>query len=211
MTSFNTVVEIGCHFQNTVLDLPECRGARIWMIEAVNEIFQQLPDVENVTKICAAITPDYTGKGTMQGIALTTQKEKNLPEWSTTMASLRDSHPTIQKFEWDNILSKFDVDCYSVEDAWEKFNLPKVIDFLSTDLEGLDFPVLLSIFNNNIQPKLLRFESKLMSKNELTILQGVLVNNGLVNFTAGENKDFAGVPYNHYAWQSNYTPSIELL
>lgn len=209
MTLFNTVVEIGCHYQNTVLDIPECNHAEIWMVDAVDEFIKLIPNTNNVHKICAAITPNYTGKSIMKGIALSTQQENNLPVWSTTMATLRDHHPTIKKFEWENLLSNFEVDCYSVSDAWSTFNLPKEIDFLSTDLEGLDFEVLLSIFNNDIKPKVLRFESKLMNEDDFLMLRNVLENNGLTNIIAGDKKDYNGIPFNHWAWSGD-KPSIEM-
>ena len=209
MTSIKTVVEIGCHYQNTVLDLQECQHAKVWLIDAIDDFLKLIPDSNNVHKICAAVTPAYTGKGVMSGILLPTQKQFNLPEWSTTMASLHPDHPTIKKFGWENYKSNIEVNCYSVQDVWSSFNIPTEIDFLCTDLEGSDYEVLLSIFNNKISAKILRFESKLMTNEELTMLKIVLENNGYQHFREGSKKDFAGVPFNSYAWKDE-CPLIEL-
>lgn len=203
MTSINTVVEIGCHYQNTVLDLPECKNAHIWLIDAIDDFLQLIPNSNNVHKICAAITPEYTGKGTMTGIFLPTQQRFNLPEWSTTMASLQPDHPTIKKFEWEKYKSNVEVNCYSVKNAWSLFNIPTEIDFLCTDLEGYDYEVLLSIFKNNINAKILRFESKLMTDEELSVIRIILENNGYRYFKEGSKKDFAGVAFNSYAWKDD--------
>jgi len=40
---FNTVVELGSHYQNTVLDMAECQNAEIWMIDAVEDFINLLP------------------------------------------------------------------------------------------------------------------------------------------------------------------------
>jgi hypothetical protein len=209
MTSFKTVVELGCHYKNTVLELPECSKAKVWLVEAVDELFKLIPERKNVYKICAAVTPDYTGKKNMSGISIDTQVKYNLPEWSTTMASLNKDHPTIKKFEWENHKSNIEVDCLSVKDLWDTYKLPYKIDFLCMDLEGYDFNVLLSIFKNNIEAKFICFESKLMTEEEISIIKKTLKKNGYKHFQEGSEKDFAGVPFNSYAWK-NKCPLSEL-
>lgn len=209
MTSFKTVVEIGCHYQNTVLNMPQCDSATVWMIDAVQELLDLTPDRENVHKICCAVTAEYTGKGNMRGILRSTQKEKNLPEWSTQMGSLKETHhPTISNFKWDDYTSEFEVDCYSVKDFWNTFNIPKHVDFLSTDLEGLDYSVLCSLFKNEISCNLLRFESKLMSGREIMEIKDLLLNQGYTTIIPGNKLDYMGNPFNHYAYK-NIEPNID--
>lgn len=206
--NFKTVIEIGCHYQNTVLDMPECADAKIWLVDAVEEFIQRLPNQKNIHKICAAVTANFTGKKLMRGILPSTQKEKNLPEWSTTMGSLADiHHPTINRFNWDEFTTEFIVDCYSVKDFWYKFELPKDFDFISTDLEGIDYHVLKALFDNNISCKVLKFESKLMNDDQLTEIKKILIKKGFDGIITGNQTDYAGKAFNHWAYKGKI-PSI---
>lgn len=202
-SNFKNVVELGCHYLNTVLEHSEFKNSNIWVVDAVSDFLDLIPNTENVVKICKAVTPGFNGKATMRGILLPDQQKHNLPEWSTTMATLKDQHPTITKFDWVKHLTEFEVECLSIKDLWSTYNIPKNIDFLSTDLEGLDYEVLISLLKNNITPNIIRFESKLMNNTELEHIKSFLKEKGYKDIVPGSQIDFAQTPYNHWAWLDN--------
>jgi len=103
-------------------------------------------------KICAAVVLYQTGTIKMRGINLATQKTNILSDWSTTMGSLLNFSPSIKRFHWDKYVSEFNVRCYGVEDLWKTYILPYEFNFLSTDLEGLDFEIQMKLLNLNILP-----------------------------------------------------------
>jgi len=209
-TEFKQVVELGCHYINTVLEDSKFSDSEIWVVDAVPEFLEKLPSKKNLTKICSAVTPDYTGKKTMRGILLADQVKHNLPDWSTTMSTLNNSHPTISYFGWENYVTEFEVDCLSIKDLWIKHNIPKNPDFLSVDLEGLDYKIVTCLIKNNIKPEVIRFESKLMSDNELHDIKNFLASAGYKHIVAGIQTDFNDKPYNHWAW-INEQPDLEML
>lgn len=202
-------MELGCHYLNTVVDEPKFSNSNFWVVDAVSDFLDFIPNKDNIVKICKAVTPDFNGKATMRGISLIDQKAHNLPEWSTTMSTLKNSHPTINRFSWEKYITEFEVECLSVKHLWATYNIPDDIDFLSIDLEGLDYDIIISLIENRIMPDVIRFESKLMNKTQLEHIKEYLISKNYCAPVPGTQLDFNNAPYNHWAWISD-KPNLDM-
>jgi len=191
---FKKCLEIGCHFTNLISEYDSCKNAKIYCVDPVESFLNKVPKKENVVKLNYAVTDDDESKRDFFYISETVANKNNLPEWATTMGSLLPYHPTIEHFNWKNLQQKIKVPCISFKALINEYSLED-IDFLHIDTEGYDYKILMSVYENNIFPEVIKFESKLMSTEELSMVIS-LFSEKKYAATYGITKDFNGVSYN---------------
>lgn len=204
--TYQTVIEIGSHYDGTVLEREDCQGAQIWLIDAVPEFLRRIGPRPNVRRIPRAVTVDTDGPIDVWRIDTKTQQAEDLPMWSTKMNSVKPGHPTVEHFGWRHLYHPVRLGGLSVETMWRRYRLPHNPDFLALDIEGYDFEILNKILDLGISPQVIRFETKQMSDAELNSISTELYLAGFPNMQAGDEKDFRGISFNHWAWRDGHRP-----
>ena len=205
--TYHTVIEIGSHYDGTVLERADCQSAQVWLIDAIPEFLRRISPRTNLRRIPFAVTVDTDGPIDIWRIDTATQQSLDLPMWSTKMNSVLPGHPTVEHFGWSHLYHPVRLRGLSVKSLWRRYRLPRTPDFLAIDIEGYDFDVLNRILDLGIRPKVIRFESKQMSDDQLNAISTTLYLAGYPNIQQGDEKDFRGISFNHWAWKHGHNPS----
>ena len=185
-------LEIGCHHRRTMLEYPECQHARIFMVDPIKAWLDKVPDNPRVTKINMAVTAQHSGPHDFWYIDEETSKANDLPDWSTTMGSLLPTHPTIEHFQWRQHQRHVTVPCVTLLDLIDEHDLWD-IDFMQVDTEGMDHEILMAL-PEQVNPDIIRFESKLLSTDNIIELTNRFRGRGYQS-TPGRERDWRGVNY----------------
>lgn len=163
-------VEIGsCDFDTLVQTMPEgCKGLTI---DAVPTFLQNLPDVENNTKLNYAIS-NVDGEVKVFYTPDEYIDKHNLPSWMRGCNSINEPHPSVDKYLKENNLPKTyisqEVECLSFATLCTRHNIES-IDLLKVDTEGHDFIILRSMIEDTfVRPKRVQCEANaLYTKDEI--------------------------------------------
>lgn len=204
---FKKCLEIGCHFNNLISDYKSCETAKIYCVEPVKSFLNKVPNKKNIVKLNYAVTGNTDSiKNNFFYISENVAKKNNLPEWATTMGSLLSYHPTINHFGWEYLQEKIEVPCISLKKLIDKYCL-KDIDFLHIDTEGYDYKILMSAYENRVFPEVIKFESKLMSSEELSKIISLFSEQKYMT-VHGTTKDFNGTSYNTILYKNQVTDEL---
>jgi FkbM family methyltransferase len=187
-------LEIGCHHTNTLADVECLQGAHITMVDPMQRYLDLAPQGDHITKLCYAVTADHTGTAPFYHITDDTRLRHALPEWCTTMGTLCEDHATVHHFGWQAHITCMQVPCIAMAELIDQHALHDV-DFVQIDVEGMELALLTALHNHTLRPSVIKFESKLMSAQELDRMCDMWATQGYQH-RSGMLKDYAGQSYN---------------
>ena len=134
-------------------------------VDIIQEYLDNLPNIENVKKICCGIS-DTSG----EVVAYKPQFPTNFPNWLRGCVSIIKPHKHVIEFctrqgiDYNNYIIKRDVPIISVSDFVKQYAIEEV-EYLKIDTEGHDCIILnawldLCVTNNHLYPKRILYESK---------------------------------------------------
>lgn len=186
---FKKILEIGPNCVDTVAHVyPD---SEIVMVEPIKEIADRIPKTEKSVVVNMAVSVNPEPIQNFWFIPEKSVTREQLPEWVLTMGSLHKGHPTLIHFGWDHLLKRRAVQCITVQDLIDRYDLFDV-DFIKIDTEGSDYEILTEIFRIGVKPDVVLFESKLMSNVEL---KQIMSTDGYKSMQC-DKKDFNKTPYN---------------
>lgn len=157
-----TFVEIGtCDFDTL---RPLCdKGWRGVMVEAWCPYLQSIPEHPNLTKVCVAVGPE-------NGTAKFWKVKDEILEYSSRdykgMGTIRDGSVLETNPYYDDKVEWYDVNVTTFDTIMSKFEINE-IDYLKLDTEGMDFEILKTIDYNKYNIRVIKCETKFVSKEEL--------------------------------------------
>lgn len=185
-------IEIGsCDYDTVLHSRYYCSTGWGIVVEPMQEYIQNLPHYDNVAYLNFAITANHNGDQTFYAPI-----ENPSPAWVRAMGSLK-KHPTLSDLDIQNQTRQITVPTMSLSKFYT--HIPENnIHFLKLDTEGMDYEILSNWDFDQFLPHKIQFESKLMSPDELSLLQQSLTNRGYC-VCPGLKKDYNNRSYNHIA------------
>jgi len=153
-------IEIGTSDMQTLLETGA--GKRGLSIEPVHECLDRLPDVEGITKICAAIS-NRDGWGEVFWVSLKDIEKYGLSGYLRGCNSLNSPHPTtmkeLERFNLVRLLQKTPCRLISWPTLVKEYEV-EAVDYLKIDAEGHDWVIVDHIIDTGLfpRPNLISFE-----------------------------------------------------
>jgi FkbM family methyltransferase len=157
-----TFIEIGtCDFDTL---RPLCdKGWRGVMVEAWCPYLQNIPDHENLTKVCVAVGPE---NGTAKFWKVKDDVLENSARDYRGMGTIRNNSVLETNSYYEDKVEWYDVNVATFDTIMSKFGITE-IDYLKLDTEGMDFKILKTIDYEKYDIKVIKCETKFVFKEEL--------------------------------------------